>query len=77
MDKKDDSKAYQINYCFGSHKSKLQVYLYLLLYSLQALTDSNIATPSAPMFPLGVTPRPPIKPAHKSLKIRTHATVNH
>lgn len=27
IDKKDDSKAYQINYCFGSHKSKLQVYL--------------------------------------------------
>jgi len=35
------------------------------------LTDSNIATPSAPMFPLGVTPRPPIKPAHKSLERKT------
>lgn len=33
-----------------------------------AHTDSNMATPLAPMFPLGVTPRPPINPAHRSLK---------
>ena len=39
--------------------------------SRSRLTDSNIATPSAPMFPLGVTPRPPIKPAHKSLERKT------
>lgn len=32
------------------------------------LTDSKIATPLAPIFPLGVTPSPPISPAHKSLK---------
>lgn len=32
------------------------------------LTDSKMATPLAPMFPLGVTPRPPMSPAHKSLK---------
>lgn len=31
-------------------------------------TDSNMATPLAPMLPLGVTPRPPIKPAQRSLK---------
>lgn len=36
----------------------------------QGLTDSKIATPLAPIFPLGVTPRPPIKPAHRSLKER-------
>ncbi len=34
-------------------------------------TDSNMATPFAPMFPLGVTPSPPIRPAHRSLKHRT------
>ena len=28
-----------------------------------------MAEPASPMFPLGVRPRPPIKPAHKSLKI--------
>ncbi len=27
-----------------------------------------MATPFAPMFPLGVTPSPPIRPAHRSLK---------
>lgn len=31
-------------------------------------TDSNMATPFAPMLPLGVTPRPPIRPAHRSLQ---------
>lgn len=36
-------------------------------------TDSNMATPLAPMFPLGVTPRPPIRPAHRSLK-HSHMT---
>ncbi len=36
-------------------------------YYIIALTDSNIA-PSMPTLPLGVTPRPPIKPAHRSLK---------
>lgn len=35
-----------------------------------AHTDSNMATPLAPMFPLGVTPRPPINPAHRSLKVK-------
>lgn len=36
-------------------------------------TDSNMATPLAPMFPLGVTPRPPINPAHRSLKDKSKA----
>ena len=31
------------------------------------LTDSKIA-PSSPMFPLGVRPRPPTKPAQRSLQ---------
>lgn len=31
-------------------------------------TDSNMATPLAPILPLGVTPRPPINPAQRSLK---------
>lgn len=35
------------------------------------LTDSNIAIPLAPMFPLGVTPSPPIRPAHRSLEGQT------
>lgn len=30
-------------------------------------TASNTATPSMPIFPLGVRPSPPISPAHKSL----------
>lgn len=30
-------------------------------------TDSNMATPFAPIFPLGVTPNPPINPAQRSL----------
>lgn len=34
---------------------------------VRVLTDSNMATPLAPMLPLGVTPRPPIRPAHRSL----------
>ena len=32
----------------------------------QLLTDSKMA-PVSPMLPLGVTPSPPISPAHKSL----------
>uniref|UniRef100_A0A6B0U244 Putative secreted protein n=1 Tax=Ixodes ricinus TaxID=34613 RepID=A0A6B0U244_IXORI len=31
-------------------------------------TDSKMA-PSEPMLPLGVTPNPPTRPAHKSLRI--------
>jgi hypothetical protein len=34
---------------------------------VRLLTDSKMATPLAPMLPLGVTPRPPINPAHRSL----------
>ena len=33
------------------------------------LTDSKRATPSAPMLPEGVRPRPPIKPAPRSERI--------
>lgn len=35
---------------------------------VRVLTDSKMATPLAPIFPLGVTPRPPIRPAHRSLR---------
>lgn len=38
----------------------------------RALTDSKMATPLAPMLPLGVTPRPPINPAHRSLGAEKH-----
>lgn len=38
-------------------------------------TDSNMATPFAPMFPLGVTPSPPIRPAHRSLRHKQHVNV--
>ena len=38
----------------------------------RVLTDSKIATPLAPMLPLGVTPRPPISPAHRSLGAEKH-----
>ena len=38
----------------------------------RVLTDSKIATPLAPMLPLGVTPRPPINPAHRSLGAQKH-----
>lgn len=37
-------------------------------------TDSKMATPLAPMLPLGVTPRPPIRPAHRSLQVVMHAS---
>ena len=32
------------------------------------LTDSKIAAPFSPIFPLGVRPNPPIRPAPKSLQ---------
>lgn len=35
---------------------------------ITVLTDSKMATPLAPILPLGVTPRPPISPAHRSLR---------
>jgi hypothetical protein len=35
---------------------------------VRVLTDSKMATPLAPILPLGVTPRPPISPAHRSLR---------
>jgi hypothetical protein len=38
--------------------------------NLSQHTDSNMATPPSPIFPLGVTPRPPINPAQRSLKTR-------
>ena len=38
----------------------------------RVLTDSKIATPLAPMLPLGVTPRPHINPAHRSLRAEKH-----
>lgn len=43
------------------------------LRNKETQTDSKMATPLAPMFPLGVTPRPPIRPAHRSLK-HSHMT---
>lgn len=40
----------------------------------EKLTDSNMATPLAPMFPLGVTPSPPIRPAHRSLRRKNYVS---
>ena len=48
----------------------------IIIFSLKIIdligfqfTDSNRATPSAPIFPDGVKPRPPINPAPRSDKI--------
>ena len=38
-------------------------------------TDSKIA-PSMPTFPLGVTPKPPINPAQRSLQEQTQIRQN-
>lgn len=38
-------------------------------------TDSKMATPLVPMLPLGVTPRPPISPAHRSLEEQTDENI--
>lgn len=45
-----------------------KVLVYLNSMNMTQLTDSNMA-PDSPILPLGVTPSPPIRPAHKSLKI--------
>lgn len=45
-------------------------------FTKNALTDSNIAAPSSPIFPLGVSPKPPISPAPRSLNNETKILIN-
>jgi hypothetical protein len=42
-------------------------YCYTVISVSYKHTDSNMATPSSPMLPLGVIPKPPINPAQRSL----------
>lgn len=47
--------------------------IYMSLGKQSELTDSKMA-PFSPMFPLGVTPNPPIRPAHRSLQMLTQTS---